>query len=374
MAENSILWTTGTSGDGTSTYTQTQTTDAFRDLFVSDNYATQGVLVGNGGELAVTGTSTPVAVASGAAVVYGFLYRNTAAVTFAVATPVVGTTAHRIVLRADYSARTVRLAKLSATDGVNTPPAVTQIANTTWEISIATLSITTGGVITVTMDPNRFAHYPTAVATENIDDGAVTAPKLAAAVAGNGLAGGAGTALSVNTDGSTLEISSDTLRIKDLGVSTAKLADLSVTASKIASLAVGNGALQADSVQAAQIASDSVDDTKVGNRVAQFYRRQGGSSSAWGSAGSTDYTPTSVRMQGGAVSFSAGASTTTTQGVTFPVAFSNTPLVFITQQNSPTQDITVSAIASSTSVTISAKNDGLAGDTVSIAWLAIGPE
>lgn len=46
---------------------------------------------------------------------------------------------------------------------------------------------------------------------------------LTASVAGNGLAGGNGTALSVNTDGTTLEINSDSLRVKDSGVGKAKL-------------------------------------------------------------------------------------------------------------------------------------------------------
>lgn len=54
---------------------------------------------------------------------------------------------------------------------------------------------------------------------------------LKAAVAGNGLAV-AGGVLSVGVDGSTVEISADALRIKDLGVATAKLADGAVTAVK----------------------------------------------------------------------------------------------------------------------------------------------
>ena len=62
------------------------------------------------------------------------------------------------------------------------------------------------------------------VATAGIADAAVTAAKIASAVAGSGLAGGAGTALSVNVDDSTIEINSDTLRLKDSGVTLAKLA------------------------------------------------------------------------------------------------------------------------------------------------------
>ncbi|MFW6133077.1 MAG: hypothetical protein ACOC8F_04215 [Planctomycetota bacterium] len=53
---------------------------------------------------------------------------------------------------------------------------------------------------------------------------AVTADKLAAAVAGDGLSGGAGSALSVNVDGSTIEIGAGALRVKDGGIAAPKLA------------------------------------------------------------------------------------------------------------------------------------------------------
>lgn len=75
-----------------------------------------------------------------------------------------------------------------------------------------------------------------AVATANIADSAVTAAKIAAAVAGDGLAGGAGTALSVSVDSSTIEISADSLRVKDSGIGTAKIADAAVTPAKKAAL------------------------------------------------------------------------------------------------------------------------------------------
>jgi hypothetical protein len=59
--------------------------------------------------------------------------------------------------------------------------------------------------------------------------GQVTAAGIATSVAGNGLSGGNGTALAVNVDDSTIEISSDSLRIKDDGVTSAKLAAPTLT-------------------------------------------------------------------------------------------------------------------------------------------------
>jgi hypothetical protein len=84
--------------------------------------------------------------------VQGFSYWNSSASTLAVTTPTTGTTGGRVVLRADYSAATVRTVVKLNTDGNAGIPALTQVANTTWEISLATFTVTTGGVITVTDD------------------------------------------------------------------------------------------------------------------------------------------------------------------------------------------------------------------------------
>lgn len=74
------------------------------------------------------------------------------------------------------------------------------------------------------------------VKTNSIDESHLTT-----SVAGAGLAGGNGTALSVNVDGSTLEINSDTLRIKDAGVTLAKMASLSVDENKLTASVAGDG-------------------------------------------------------------------------------------------------------------------------------------
>tara|TARA_R100000655_G_scaffold61013_1_gene99378 strand:- start:7755 stop:9581 length:1827 start_codon:yes stop_codon:yes gene_type:complete len=71
------------------------------------------------------------------------------------------------------------------------------------------------------------------IANANVDEN-----KLASSVAGAGLAGGAGTALSVNVDSSTISISGDTLAVTSLGIDTAQIAAGAVNALKIANGAV----------------------------------------------------------------------------------------------------------------------------------------
>ena len=74
---------------------------------------------------------------------------------------------------------------------------------------------------------------PGTVIASDIGDNTITEAKLTTSVAGSGLSGGNGTALAVNVDNSTVEINSDNLRIKDLGVTTAKINDGAVTSAKL---------------------------------------------------------------------------------------------------------------------------------------------
>jgi hypothetical protein len=83
------------------------------------------------------------------------------------------------------------------------------------------------------------------VDTADIADSAVTSAKLAAAVAGSGLSGGAGTALAVNVDGTTIEINSDTLRVVGLGIDTAQIKDGAVTSAKILDGTIVDGDINA---------------------------------------------------------------------------------------------------------------------------------
>ena len=62
--------------------------------------------------------------------------------------------------------------------------------------------------------------------------GQVVEGEIASSVAGAGLVGANGVPLAVNPDNSTLEVVTDAVQIKDLGVTTAKLADGAVTQAK----------------------------------------------------------------------------------------------------------------------------------------------
>lgn len=190
MAEQSILWETvsGTGDSLTIGYSDTLMFQMLRSLF-SRTANLGGVAADFQNELAVTGTATPVSINTGAGLCYGIPYWNTASVTVAIATPAVSTRVDRIVLRADWTAKTVRITRIAGTEGAGTP-AMTQSAGTTWDVPLATVSITTGGVITVTdarewligigdltVDSTKLA--TNAVTTAKITDANVTNAKIA---------------------------------------------------------------------------------------------------------------------------------------------------------------------------------------------------
>lgn len=107
------------------------------------------VFVGELNALAVSGAATPVTVGTGRAMVWGAWYENDAATTVVVPTPSAATRIDRIVLRKDWALQTVRVTRVAGAEGGGAP-ALTQIAGTTWDMPIAQISITTGGVITIT--------------------------------------------------------------------------------------------------------------------------------------------------------------------------------------------------------------------------------
>ena len=85
---------------------------------------------------------------------------------------------------------------------------------------------------------------------------------LKADVAGNGLSYSSGV-IAVGVDGSTIELSSDAVRVKDLGITTAKIAADAVTGAKIADDSINSEHYVDGSIDLAHLAADSVDGSKI---------------------------------------------------------------------------------------------------------------
>lgn len=293
MAEYSILWTTTTSpaGDALVGYTENQVRKMFWAL--SGQGANTGVRSYFHNDLAVTGSSSPVSVAGGAAWVAGIFYWSDASVNVAVSTPVIGTTGHRVILRADWATKTVRIALKSSPDGTAALPALTQLVGGTYELPIAGVTIQTNGSISV-VDERYFCTIP----------GKIKLGRTAAQV---------------------------------LGLVTA------------------------------------------GDRLLRMPARQGGSTSVWSTAGTTNYDLSTVRVkvQAGVRQWSGSSGDTGgAVAVTFPEAFSQAPVIASLTKKDAVGNHAVTRIwptsISTTGFTINwATNPGVS--TIDFNWLAIGP-
>lgn len=301
----------------------------------------EGVMRGYGSELAVTGTSSPIAVAAGAANVYGSPYENTASVNVTVPTPVVGTTGHRIVLRKSWAAQTTRITLISSSDGVASIPAATQTAGTTWDLTLATLTITTGGVITRT-DARTYAQYQTNHVKRD-GDTMTGALAVASTLSATGAA-----SLS-----STLAVTGATTLNSTLAV-TGNITHGGATVWDSGNDG-NNSGLDADLLKGMDIETLS---------------RQGGSATVWSTTGTTTYSPTAFKIQVGSVNVSGGNFV-----VTFPVAFTQAPLIF-TQADLSTSAAAGVAIEglTSTTFTVTLYNVSTGSATTgTMYWMAIGP-
>jgi hypothetical protein len=106
---------------------------------------------------------------------------------------------------------------------------------------------------------------------------------------------------------------------------------------------------------------------------ALVHRRQGGSATVWTSPGTTSYTPTNTLIQTGikAITISSGFGNV---AVTYPVAFSQRPLIFLSLEAASLafswglgfSDDTLTGFGAN------AKFSGAYDGTLNIGWLAIG--
>lgn len=324
MAEKSFPWTGNGTGDGTSGgYTALEWSEMWRRIFHGGEEASGGVLRGHGNELAVSGSASPLAVNTGAAMVYGKHYYNSASLNLAVTTPVVGTTGGHVILRLDWAAQTVRAVAVRNTDGVAAIPSLTQSLVTQWEIRLATFTITTGGVITLT-DARTFAYFGSKVKTAMLDLLAVT-----------------------------------TAVINDLAVTTGKIAANAVTFAKMVQSAAGlsvvgrsaNSAgdfaeivaandgevlrrsgtsLGFGTVATAGITDEAVTQPKLGDGIPFAPSFKGGDQNFWNTVGTTTYTTQRMKMAMGAHEWTGAAAANGSGAFSIPEALaSRGPLVFL---------------------------------------------
>lgn len=430
MAERSIAWTTNATGDGTSGgYSAANWQNMNLKMFIT-NPATEGVLYGIGNNLAVTGSASPVAVNTGSGLVYGIWYENDASVNVTIPTPASNPRIDRVVLRASWSAQTVRITRIAGTEAASpTAPAMTQVANTTWDVPLAQVRITTGGVITLT-DERTYIKHPGVygwlqqanawAGNQSVAGNVAATGRLTSDWSGGGSVSGvyinstapalgwresdaaannrvwdmiangetllgraisdddssAGTWVQVDRTGFAIDsvtFPSGTVNITNAlnagSLNASQLGSGAVPIARMPTSGFDAGWVTAGTLAAARLAADSVDDTIVGNRVPQFYRRQGGSSSDWSVAGTSTQTPAMVRMQAGAYTASASASPVT---ITFPVAFSQPP-IFVALGNGDVNIVTLSSItASQANIIVRDRSGSYNGGVVN--WIAIGPE
>ncbi len=153
MAQMSYLWTTGGAGDGAGTYSRTDwqkiiaiSSGAYNEEGVVPSKA-YGTLHGND-----TGLNN-FRVFEGAAVVDGKPYLNDAPVDIAIpsAAGAGNTRIDRVVLRADWTAQTVRITRIAGVDAATpTAPAATKTSGTTYDILLYQVLVDTTGAITYT--------------------------------------------------------------------------------------------------------------------------------------------------------------------------------------------------------------------------------
>ena len=96
--------------------------------------------------------------------------------------------------------------------------------------------------------------------------------------------------------------------------------------------------------------------------------RQGGHASDWSTVGTTTYFPKTMKMQAGSSQTSNGATVT----VTFPVAFANIPLVFVTPLMETAEPHYVQTTPAAANFTIDIFNEADARKIMQFSWLAIG--
>ena len=125
----------------------------------------RGVLRAWANELVVSapGAVSPIRIETGAAIVYGLYYENTVALNKIIVTPTNDTRHDLVVVRRNWALQTARVYVITGTEGGGVPALVQSPAPAgtgIYDIPLASITITTGGAITVT-DLRENIMFPT---------------------------------------------------------------------------------------------------------------------------------------------------------------------------------------------------------------------
>ncbi len=231
--------------------------------------------------------------------------------------------------------------------------------------------------------------------------------------------------LLTGVDDVTIEIVSNDLQVKDDGITNAKIADNQIDSEHYVDASIDRVHLETDIIDATKLenntvnsehyvdgsidrvhlAADIIDDTKIendaiksehyapgsidnehlaaniidddniGNRVPMFTSRQGGSATIWSTFGNNNYTPTTVKMEGGVKNIGSIADSALSGliTITFAQPFAYNPLIQITAYANTSYGFLRVQSISTTEITFDFKNEGIEDD-FKAHWLAIGEE
>jgi hypothetical protein len=127
-------------------------------------------------------------------------------------------------------------------------------------------------------------------------------------------------------------------------------------------------ALWTYTIDDAGVMTDFVDERNMLGLPSPQYSRQGGDADDFSVWGTTHYLTGQLRVQFGVMRLSGGAAVFTP--VTFPVAFSEPPVVFL-QSQALTYDVATSGI---TAADFDIDHAAVGSATIYVHWLAIGPK
>lgn len=313
MAQSSRPYTNNSTGDGTS-YTAAQWRSIYRDTFTS------GVMTG----LATTGAASPLSVSAGSAWIDGVYYQSTAAEALTVATPA-ATTAGHVILRVDFATgvQTARLVAVRATSGSLVLPTLTTTSDTLFEMRLATFTITAAGAITLT-DARTWLHPNARLDRSSIDGGTNTRIPYfdsTGRLTDSALMGFDGSTLHNTATNGAVELGARNTSNTPLVDFHSSGNDIDYDARIVASggnASIGNATLNmlAGALQWG------------GLELLRVFRRQGGHATDWSVAGGTNLTPAGVYLQVGSAPVTVAGFTNNGQTtITFPQAFSATPVV-----------------------------------------------